>query len=128
MGATGQRHIDLAWSAGILDGEGCFSIAPTGSSPCITMDSTSKVVVDEFHRLFGGTPVSLKRKTEINRRVYRWSVYGPSAVEICKEVIPYLRDKGKQAVLMTKFNLYPPRSEMRLSIIKRLKTLKRITL
>ena len=121
---TGQRLIDIAWSAGLLDGEGCFTAASSGS-PVIAVDSTSRVTIEHMHRICGGSCSCLTRKTSRNYFVYRWRVSGQNAIRVATMVAPYLREKAEQARILIHLTSYPPSSAMRASLKSRLRALKK---
>ena len=123
---TGRRLIDLAWVGGLLDGEGCFSFYT--SCPRISAESTWRTVIEEVHRILGGKCYVVKRKTNLNRQVFRWSIVGKEALKLCPLVIPYLRDKREQAELLSTVYDYPSGSAKRESIAKRLAALKKVSL
>jgi len=122
---TGLKPTDAAWVAGLIDGEGCFTV---DNGPRIAVDSTCRSVIEEIHRILGGACGMLNRKTCKGRSVFRWRVSGSLAVSICNSIQEYLRDKGEQAELLTKIYKYPPHSAMRDSIKKRMRSIKRTSL
>ena len=119
---TGQKPTDMAYVAGILDGEGCFR---WHNSPCIGVDTTSKETAQTLYDLCGGSCSVLKRKTNANKTVFRWTIYGANAVNLCRLIGPYLTEKKMQAELLISLVKYPPNSAMRNSIRDRLDRLKR---
>jgi hypothetical protein len=122
LAATGLKPTELAWAAGILDGEGCFTM---GDSPCVCVESTSRETTEELFRILGGNCVAVNRRTNADRAVFRWRVYGKTATDICEELKSYLREKEPQAELLIHALHFPPRSAMRESIKSRLKKLKK---
>ena len=119
---TGQRRIDVAYLAGLVDGEGCFLF---NGGPHLRVESTSRCVIEKMHEVFGGSCAVAKRKTALNRIVFMWSAYGPTASSIAEELAEFLIDKRIQAILMSRIQKYPPGSAMRESIKIRLKSIKR---
>ena len=116
---TGQRRTDIGWLAGLIDGEGCFIF---GTTPVITVDSTCRTVIEECHRIMKGSCSALKRKTTMNRPVFRWRIGGKDAIKCSLTLAPFLKDKKEQAILLASIYNYPPKSAMRDSIIRRLMT------
>lgn len=119
---TGQKPTDLAYVAGILDGEGCFR---WHNSPTIGVDTTAKETAQALYDICGGTCSVLKRKTNSGNVVFRWAIYGTNAVNLCKTLIPYLTEKAHQAEVLIALVRYPPNSAMRESLKQRLTRLKR---
>ena len=122
---TGQRLTDVSWSAGYIDGEGCFRMSTT---PIISIDSTCRTTIENVYRILGGNCYALKRKTAVGRPVFRWKVFGDAALECCEILVPFLKDKKEQAFLLSTIYKYPPNSAMRGSIKRRLKNLKGVSL
>ena len=121
--ATGPKPTDLAWAAGLLDGEGCFSLTNT---PYITVESITPGVITEMNRIFGGNCVALKRKTSRGNVVFRWRIYGQNALNVCRSTAQYLVDKKEQAHLLTRALYYPSNSAMRTALKRRISSLKRL--
>ena len=122
METTGQRHIDLAWASGLIDGEGCFTFH---KSVTIRVETTSRACVEELFRIFGGSCAAVKRRTTGDRSVFSWAIYGKKAINVCVELSGLLKDKEIQAILLSRIHKYPPRSAMRESLQSRLMKLKR---
>jgi hypothetical protein len=90
---------DLAWAAGIIDGEGCFSsqISRWLVYFRIEVVNTDPRMVLELKRIFGGT-VHPKRKAKGNwRPTWTWQVMGKTALEVARLVRPFLVCKQVQA-------------------------------
>lgn len=122
MEVTGQRRIDVAYLAGLVDGEGCFMF---NGGPHLRVESTSRCVIEKMHEVFGGKCSVANRKTALNRVVFLWSAYGPTAASVSEELAEFLIDKRIQAILLSRIQKYPPGSAMRESIKARLKSVKR---
>ena len=122
---TGRRPIDVSWAAGYIDGEGCFLM---GSTPVIVVESTCRTTIENLYKILGGRCQSVNRKTANGRPVFKWLASSAEALELCSILIPHLKDKKEQALLLSTIYDYPPRSAKRESIIRRLKNLKRVSL
>ena len=112
---TGPTPIDLAYLAGLVDGEGWIGYL---STPSIQIDSVSPSLVTGPSVLFGGSVSTQDRK---HSKVFRWRVHGPTAVGILKALLPYLRYKKRQAELVARMSRYPSKSAMHTAMQKRLK-------
>lgn len=122
MEATGQRRIDVAYLAGLVDGEGCFMYK---GGPHLRVESTSRCVIEKMYEVFGGRCSVSNRRTALNRVVFIWNAYGPQAALISEELAEFLIDKRIQAILLSRIQKYPPGSAMRESIKSRLISTKR---
>ena len=104
----------LAYTAGIVDGEGCITIANSGKitgrkhRPQIMMVSvanTNEWLVQWLKMEYGGNISFANRK---NRRLgcklcYRWGISAHAALGFLELVSPYLQLKRPQAELAMKF-------------------------
>ena len=124
LALTGQRLIELAWSGGLIDGEGCISVHKNTIK--LDVQSTSRITIETLFGLFGGTCAVESRKTKSGRTVFRWSIYGQNAKQCLQGLLPYMVEKKKQAQLAVSFYSFPHHSAMRESIERRIKTLKRV--
>ncbi len=86
--------IDLAYTAGFFDGEGCISISKNGAVD-LRIVNTAKNVLLKIQSIFGGSITD--RSQKVNKRQYAYSIYGSNAIEFLKLIRPYLVDKAKQA-------------------------------
>ena len=123
-GITGLKPTDMAWCAGVIDGEGCLSFNTT---PSIRVESVSRSIIERLHNHLGGKCSSLGRRTASNRAVFRWSVYGGDATKICAVLFEFLEEKKNQAVILMRIKNYPAQSETRKVLTDKLKRLKRIS-
>lgn len=66
---------DLAWAAGLFEGEGCFTVRTTGRpSPAAQVCSTDKDVVKRFKRIMGfGSIHPYIKNGGKNKTVWVWS-------------------------------------------------------
>lgn len=100
---------DLAWAAGIFDGEGCFTIRrnkPTPTSKHVSVIHTAVSVVgmthrptiERLHHLFevGNVTVELPRKKN-HKPQWKWYVNGPQACWVAAAMYPWLITKKEEA-------------------------------
>ena len=94
---------DLAYLAGILDGEGCIYARIYQSKKCnvtiisLSVTMCSEAVVKWIYDNFGGcvytdVPPGQKRR-------FSWKVRGTGVAKILRVVLPYLKEKKKRAGL-----------------------------
>jgi hypothetical protein len=94
-----SREIDLAWAAGIFDGEGTI-VAQRGQrrhySLAIRVGMTHEATISHLADIFGvGTISTVQQKGK--RRVWAWSAGCKKAGEVLEMMMPYLVTKREQA-------------------------------
>lgn len=97
---------DLAYAAGIIDGEGCIyarvQVTKAGTVSTflqVQIIMCSENVVAWFAQMFGGD-VYVDQPRSLNNRVrFRWQVRGRQVATILRAILPYLREKKQRAVL-----------------------------
>ncbi len=106
-------QIELAYFAGIIDGEGCMYI---GNFDCnkktgipyfqthIQVCNTDKNLIDWIQNTFGGK-VSIKSRERTDRPrklAYLWNSSGERVTHLCEVLLPYLIVKKKECEIMLK--------------------------
>ena len=92
---------DVAWAAGLFEGEGCIQLPKPGMGVRLTMGSTDRDVLDRFAAAVGGKvrgPYKPNgRNTPPGRKpIYFWGVQGTtSAQQILRMFWPYLGDRRR---------------------------------
>ena len=119
-----ERPLWIAYLAGYLDGEGCFTVWH-GTTPAISVSNTFPYVLEALRREWGGK-INRKSCRGNQRSAWEWRVSGDRAVDVARMVSPYLVEKRLQAELMTQARTWPKGSRQRQEIVSRLKALKRI--
>ncbi len=124
------HETDLAYAAGIIDGEGSIMlrrtrIAARGSVyPAwyarVCVDMTDSHVPLWLHDTFGGVMRAIPTKTA-NRERLVWMLTRLEARNFLELIRPYLKQKGRQADLLAAFYSDPgisfaPRGGIRLSV------------
>lgn len=103
--------IQVAWAAGILEGEGCFSIFVRKSakhdhkSLAIHCEMTDEDVIRKLHAVFNvGTVLErLNTSGRVDRRVRKktwiWSVQNHKGIhEVCTAVLPHMGIRRKEKI------------------------------
>ena len=94
---------ERAYAAGIVDGEGCLTVAVRKNRiyPRLTVTNTNPTLPLLFKNWFGGW-ITEDSKPYIPRAKIRyiWELNGKPAVGVIKELLPYLRLKAVQAELL----------------------------
>lgn len=91
---------DIAWLAGIFEGEGCFEIGKNGMVR-LTIAMTDRDVIERIDELFPSNGISVRPShTPIKgsdgkpRDIYAWRVSGPDKVTaVIKAILPYLGER-----------------------------------
>ena len=91
-----MTETEIAWLAGWLEGEGCFSMG--GSTPKIHVVNTDLDVVEKASRLMNGKVVKCKMTNPKLKQQYRIVIYGIKAVIIMKEILPFMGQRRIEAI------------------------------
>ena len=104
---------DLAYAAGIIDGEGSIVVGRHPSKSCrrgFSFDLSVQVLMTDWevpswlHLNFGGCFFEQPpRKGMKRRRLYGWRLYSINAQHFLELALPYLKIKRLQAELATEF-------------------------
>lgn len=111
------NETELAYLAGLLDGEGCVGVYCSFSElgtrqkvprpvykARLTITNTDRRMLDWVHGRFGGAIISRRAANERSKPVFRWSLQGINRVQaLIKAVYPYLIVKQAQADLILRF-------------------------
>lgn len=109
---TPERSTDLAWAAGIVDGEGYVGISrrkhpnTTDYYPRLRVTMTHKSTVERLLGMFVNTQVRLyqdKRNTP-RKLQYVWDLRSRVVKEVLKQLYPYLFTKKEQAKYILEFS------------------------
>ena len=122
MEIIGTRPTEIAYLAGLFDGEGCVLYDR------LMVDNTNPYLLERFYLIWGGRIGEKKdtTRTEATRTCYRWHAHGETARKAARDMMVYLVEKKQQAEIFLEVLNYPPSSEMRVYQLKQLKKLKRI--
>lgn len=94
---------DLAYTAGIVDGEGCVAINVSRNRssnicyyPYVSVKNTDMVLTGWLLETFGGR-VTYASGTNRHKATYTWRLYGRNAHNFLELTLPYLKLKWRQA-------------------------------
>lgn len=62
--------------------------------------NTYPEILKKLKHIFGGSMRSIKKRFPHHRQAYEWEVCGIRAVEAAEALLPYLREKKTQALLL----------------------------
>lgn len=94
-----SKEQQIAWAAGIIEGEGCITLH--SGHPYLLIDMTDKDVIDRMLEIFPiGTvrgPYTHKARPQYKPR-WRFDAFGTKAIPIISEIYPYLLSRRKAKV------------------------------
>lgn len=93
----------LAYLAGVLEAEGCFSIqqGPGNSFRSqVTVQMCCKAILKEIQCSFGGTVVDRGVRKELYKPISVWRVSGRRAADLCRAISPFLSFRHEEADLL----------------------------
>lgn len=86
---------ELAWAAGFIDGEGCFSTDSTTLN--LRAYNTYKPAILRLQEMFGGNVNTRSRPKESYKQMWIWSVGTLQAKPVIEAILPFLTVKVHQA-------------------------------
>lgn len=109
---------ERAWTAGIIDGDGCITMTPMGGGrrrkPVVVVDSTDMEILEELLRLWGGGLVAKRKAREHHRQAWSWRLYGAdNIIAMLQWVVPYMRCATKRQraeLLLDRYKAVTPRN------------------
>lgn len=101
----------LAYTAGIVDGEGCISISAYKDARTsekrfrgdMAVGMTNKDVIDWLGETLDGNVYKARASYDKTKAVYVWQMCAADAAKLLSAILPFLIVKKKQAELMIKF-------------------------
>lgn len=102
---------DLAYAAGLIDGEGTITLGRKHSScrfrsPIISMSSTTVELVNFMKSTFGGCISNHKTYQSHHKSSYSWRLSYDKAIEIMSLLIPFLREPEKRRRVLLILSTY----------------------
>ena len=95
-------EIEVAWAAGLLEGEGSFVKRHVHSS-AITCSSTDLDTLEKLASIFGGNIVKLKKRKSHWKDAWAWYVSGQKAYNVMGKILPFMMcRRSKQIVVVMK--------------------------
>ncbi len=100
---TSWSEAELAYFAGIIDGEGCFTLTRPSRQRFgglrMQVGNTDPLLMQWIHNRFGGS-LSLEQRRQVQHRpVWRWVAAAADLETLIPRLIPYLITKKRQAEL-----------------------------
>jgi hypothetical protein len=98
---TDAAETDIAYLAGIIDGEGHFQVSDKTNAFGIVVSVTDECLVDWLHHRFAGNVTKTIAKTVTYRNVHRWYLQRHADLGwLLPRLLPYLVIKKQQAEAM----------------------------
>ena len=98
-----MHDTDLAWTAGIVDGEGCISLHTVTTSKgnqCyvlrLDVTNTNLLMLNRLQELFGGNIIAGQRVAEHHKDVWHWQVASKNAERVLSQIESYLVNKREE--------------------------------
>lgn len=109
---------DIAWAAGLFEGEGCIYLAgdkrPTEPYmyPGLQLSMTDRDVVEKFHAIVGVGTVNIDRRKESNRSdMWRWQCANRKGFEHVMNLLgPYLGERRTTKLAQVRAGATQPRN------------------
>ena len=115
------KETDLAWAAGIVDGEGSIGLIRmkrydnygTGVTYDLRLDvgNTDPRMLKKLQDLFGGSISRSMEKRENRKPCATWHLHGSNAANVLAAIRPYLVIKGEQADVAIKSRQFVRRNK-----------------
>jgi len=95
-----MKEIDLAYAAGLMDGEGSVLLMRDRASaefkrPHICITSTTRNLVDFMQEVFGGYIVVKTPKIMTHKVAFEWRASYNAALKILSVLLPYMKEDNK---------------------------------
>jgi hypothetical protein len=103
VGINIMKKTDLAYCAGLIDGEGSIGVYKYKTSVSrayaghLAVSMTRRESLDKIAEVAGGVVYTQKFKTKANKAIYTWKLNIRKAVVFLKRILPYLIVKRKNA-------------------------------
>lgn len=113
-----MKNTELAYFAGILDGEGTITLSRNYKDdkwrvPVISFPSTSIELINAFNKLFGGSVINKKTYQKHHKKSWECRLQYNRALNFIRLVRPYLlhSEKIRRAdILLTRYKAVTPRN------------------
>ena len=111
---TGRMALetDIAWAAGLLEGEGSFLQKSTRKTILVTCQMTDLDVLQRLQRIFGGSIYATAKVKAHHKDSWRWQVIGVKAAETMELVKPYMLSRRSLAIEVALDSWYQKQDEI----------------
>ncbi len=97
-----KSKTDLAYMAGVVDGEGCIYAKQNGAHGtfvCLQIQMCSDAVIKWVASTFGGSVYTQPAYYETHSLTYSWRINGKAILPILKAIQPYIKEKALRVKL-----------------------------
>ena len=117
---------EIAWLAGLLEGEGYFGWTSNKNGIRITVGMTDEDTINKIKRIAGGNIIGVKELPE-RKPVYTWhSSVREDVIEILNAILPHMSERRTETInLMLAWNKQFPKGGLRKDSILRPEYVKR---
>tara|TARA_R100001463_G_scaffold57630_4_gene109907 strand:- start:216 stop:650 length:435 start_codon:yes stop_codon:yes gene_type:complete len=131
----GLQPIEYAYFAGLFDGEGCVMLAKATYNngnvyykPRITLTGCYYPTLSLLEKKYKGhIYIKTNTKDESKKTCYAFSLNGIKSISFLKSLLPYLKEKRTQALLLIESEKYPAKSSQRARIYQKLRDSKKVS-
>lgn len=110
-------EVELAWLAGVVDGEGCFRINLPGlkgnrryhGTPSFTIAMGHRPTMERVGEMLGKPPSKQGWLTGRIRQLYGIRLFGENALMVARILRPYLLTKAEEAWLLLEMRAQCPK-------------------
>lgn len=94
-----MNETDIAWAAGVMDGEGCIGYYQPHFYPLVQIAQVDRRMLDKMQELFGGSTYLAKARSARRncQPIFQWYLVCQGALDMLVIIRPYLVVKGEQA-------------------------------
>ena len=123
------KDTDLAYTAGYIDGDGCFSIRKIKSkksfkySNSVCISSTNLPIMTWFEKTFEGHIKIQANVPNNQKKQYHFYFTGQEKIQVCTSLIPFLVEKKEECKLLLQFQ-YDSSKEIKDALLERMYKLK----
>ena len=96
---------EIAWLAGLLEGEGCFGQALSNArgqrylSPLVALNMTDRDIVEKARRLMRSSRIIVRKPTRANHKpIYRTYLNGANAIAVMMTVLPFMGERRAERI------------------------------
>lgn len=88
---------DIAWLAGLLEGEGSFG--HIGNCLTVQLTMTDRDIVERAGKLCGYTNITERKRREAHHKTqYGWQVSGAKAERVMRLILPFMGERRSQKI------------------------------
>ncbi len=93
-----MNDVDIAWVAGLLEGEGSFLFKKSGEAPLVSCHMTDLDVLEKLQNLCGGKIYTVSKRKDHWKQSWVWYVSHANAARLMKDVLPYMASRRSQKI------------------------------